>query len=472
MKSQNENRLYVEIETPEKNDTNNIDIDHGKNQKIDDEFRQNYEILKVENEKLIKENIQLKKLLSKKEEEITTSNIFKSENADLKNEIAKKDEQIQKMKKYIKKLQKSSHEIQMKEEKSMKQKEKENDDLKKFNHYLFSRLCKYEKAVSYEEFISGIDFIQDDPPNHDFVGAEDEKYHEIISKIGEGATSDVFKIVDKRTGETMCKKIIKICKDDASFKTLQNSLKEIEVQQSIFHPCICKALGYNLHEEIPRSTKTTVALFFELLPYDVKNIASNGMLNNTLKTRIAVEVAFGMSYIHSNGIMHRDLKLDNIMLNDVLESKIIDFGLVHVPGLSGPGSLLTKGIGTLAYMSPEMLNEEDYNEKTDVYSYGIVLFEMFTGSLPKQKMRDKMNKIAFECPKASPEISEYCIGLIKKCTSFEPSKRPSFDQIINEMEENSFDLASEIDKEVVIHRYKELNRIRTLSIKSKNACNK
>ena len=66
------------------------------------------------------------------------------------------------------------------------------------------------------------------------------------------------------------------------------------------------------------------------------------MMNNTLKTQIALEVAFGMKHIHSLGMMHRDLKLENIIMNDIFESKIIDFGLAHASNLTESVSILIK----------------------------------------------------------------------------------------------------------------------------------
>lgn len=316
-----------------------------------------------------------------------------------------------------------------------------------------------------------------------FIGPEEEENQEVVSKIGEGATSEVFKVLDKNSGQVMCKKVIKEVSDNSAFKTLQNSVKEIEVLLGIHHPCICEALGYNMQEKLPStstkkdshndddddeeeeekeekvtSDKTTIALFFEYLPFSIKNVIENNMMTNTLKVRIAVDVAFGMSHIHNLGMIHRDLKLENIMMNSVLEGKIIDFGLVRVDDINGSRNSMTKGVGTLAYMSPEMLNEEEYDNKTDVYSYGIVLFALFVGRLPKQTMKDKLMKVPIKFPKASQKISKFCINLIMKCTSFEPSKRPTFDEIIDDMAEHSFELASEVDKKVIIRRYQELNR--------------
>lgn len=91
------------------------------------------------------------------------------------------------------------------------------------------------------------------------------------------------------------------------------------------------------------------------------------MLTNTMKTEIALEVAFGMSHLHKLGMIHRDLRIDNIMLNSGFEAKII--GLIH----HGIAEMLTRDIGTLTYMSLEMQNEDTYDNKTDVYSNGVII---------------------------------------------------------------------------------------------------
>ncbi|KAK8839270.1 hypothetical protein M9Y10_032202 [Tritrichomonas musculus] len=351
--------------------------------------------------------------------------------------------------------------------------ENENNNLKKFVSYLITHLSKYEKVISYDEFVNntvkGTNKEEVNYEHHSFVGADDEEFHRVVGKIGEGATSEVYKVIDERTGEVICKKVVKDCGDENAFKTLKNSLKELEVGMNVHHPCICEALGYNTNEILPgtvqedQEEKTTIALFFELLPFSIESVIKKGLMSNTLKVRIAVEVAFGMSYLHSLGMMHRDLKLGNIMMNGVFNSKIIDFGLVHISNPSMSGNSMTKGIGTLAYMSPEMVNEEDYDNKTDVYSYGVVLFKLFAERLPKQSMRDRLNNVPMEYPNESGKISKYCINLIKRCTKFEPEQRPTFDEIIDDMLSNNFALASEVDVKVISQRFKELDNFRELN---------
>ena len=99
-------------------------------------------------------------------------------------------------------------------------------------------------------------------------------------------------------------------------------LKEIEVLQNDSHPCICEMIGVNIQEKCNDSDNdeyTTAAFFFKYLPYSLKELIENNTLNNTLKTRIAVEIAFGMSFIHKQKQIHRNLCVDNIRLNNVFE---------------------------------------------------------------------------------------------------------------------------------------------------------
>ncbi|KAK8839917.1 hypothetical protein M9Y10_031631 [Tritrichomonas musculus] len=92
-------------------------------------------------------------------------------------------------------------------------------------------------------------------------------------------------------------------------------------------------------------------------------------------------------------MIHRDIKIENIMLNSAFDAKVVDFGLARIDecftGKDFVSTSLTKGIGTLAYMSPEMASEEEYSNKTDVYSFGILLQYILIGKLPDYSLKDK-----------------------------------------------------------------------------------
>lgn len=299
---------------------------------------------------------------------------------------------------------------------------------------------------------------------------ETEQFHKVLSKVGEGLTSVVYKVVDTRTDQIMCKKILKF--DPSSppdFKNMKNAMKEFDILYKISHPCICKFLYINTQETIKDANvddesgqeATTIALFLEFLEFDLKKLIKSG-LNNTLKTRIVVDIVHAMRFLHKNGMIHRDLKAENIALNSVFEAKLIDFGLVRIheclsKDYSFVSETMSKGVGTFNYMSPEMMNEEKYDYKTDVYSFGVLLHFIFVGDVPKQSMKDKLDGKPISIRGPSASISSFCIQLIKKCMELKPENRPSFNEILNELRKNEFSLASYIDKSVIYRRDKELD---------------
>lgn len=330
------------------------------------------------------------------------------------------------------------------------------------------------------------------------INDEEERFHKSLSKLGEGTTSVAFKIIDTRNNKIMCKKFIKVEDGRISKKGVQRAVNEFRQIQKIEHPCICSAIGINAREQFNFSliesnkesgqnsaknspeketnvkNAVTTTLFFEFLELNLKQCIKDNMLTNTLKSRIALEVACGMSHIHKVGMIHRDLRIENIMLNSVLEAKIIGLGLDRIAMLIKKGASrdedshfknsLMKDISTFAYMSPELQKDQNYDAKTDVYSFGVVLHVLFTGKLPKLSLKDKVGGKKAELPDPSESISTFCLGLIEKCLSFDPSKRPSFDEILYDMQKNSYSLANEVDADSIARRHRALNRFESLNI--------
>lgn len=298
-----------------------------------------------------------------------------------------------------------------------------------------------------------------------YIGEDKEVYFETVKKIGEGTTSVAYKIIDKRTLKPFCKKVLNV--EDVTFDDVQNAVKEFQVLHSLHHPSICHAVGINPAEVLPGQTKdgnevTTVALFLEYIDYTLKDCLSKNLLNSTLKAQIVVEISHGMRYIHSKQMIYRDLQIDSIMLNSVYQVKLIDFGLVRVNEcLFGEEMMntisMTKNVGSAFFMSPEMAKEEDYDNKTDVYSFGIVLYYIFTGSLPRQTLKEKAKEVPIPLPEESDSISNCCIELISNCLSNDPKVRPSFEEILIYLRENKYMLASDVDPSIVSQRDNELN---------------
>lgn len=97
----------------------------------------------------------------------------------------------------------------------------------------------------------------------------------------------------------------------------------------------------------------------------------------------ALEIARGMEYIHSQGIVHRDLKPENVLISEEFHLKIADFGIACEEAYR---DVFTDDPGTYRWMAPEMIKRKHYGRKVDVYSFGLILWEMVTGRIPYEEM--------------------------------------------------------------------------------------
>jgi len=143
-----------------------------------------------------------------------------------------------------------------------------------------------------------------------------------------------------------------------------------------------------------------------------------------------------IQYQHKFGIVHRDLKLENIMMSDGTDNampKIVDFGLAKI---IGPGATATEPFGTLGYVAPEVLLKKPYTFSCDVWSFGCCLYALLSGSLPfdheSQKETIRMtveDKLVFDLP-CWESLSKDCKDLISQLLVKDPSKRISLDQAL------------------------------------------
>ena len=153
-------------------------------------------------------------------------------------------------------------------------------------------------------------------------------------------------------------------------------------------------------------------------------------LSGTQLTAIAIGIAQGMIHLHKIGIIHRDLKAANIMLDSRLFPRIGDFGIARFGEQEGG---MTAKIGTPNYMAPELITSHDYDEKVDVYSYAMILYEMTQSIRPFKSM--KMNEIfdmVLKDDKRPPfyrPLPPPLQRLIEKCWATDPDERPSFEEI-------------------------------------------
>ncbi|BAU80032.1 serine-threonine kinase [Tokyovirus A1] len=146
------------------------------------------------------------------------------------------------------------------------------------------------------------------------------------------------------------------------------------------------------------------------------------------KRKILSGVCEGLCYLHSKGVVHRDIKSSNILVNDVWEAKISDFGFARLK----QENMTMTSVGSTAYMAPEVLSGSRYDEKADVYSFGVLVWEVITKKKPYEGQspvrvaelarEGKRLSIPNDCPK---DIKK----LLKKCWEEDPNKRPSMSEV-------------------------------------------
>ncbi|KAF1873926.1 hypothetical protein Lal_00013891 [Lupinus albus] len=166
-----------------------------------------------------------------------------------------------------------------------------------------------------------------------------------------------------------------------------------------------------------------------------------------LAVKQALDVARGMTYVHGLGLIHRDLKSDNLLIFGDKSIKIADFGVARIE-VQTEG--MTPETGTYRWMAPEMIQHRPYTQKVDVYSFGIVLWELITGMLPFQNMTAVQAAFAVVNKNVRPIIPNDCLPILReimtRCWDPNPDVRPPFTEIVRMLESAETEIMTTVRK--------------------------
>ncbi|KAK3413247.1 serine/threonine-protein kinase STY13 [Eucalyptus grandis] len=225
--------------------------------------------------------------------------------------------------------------------------------------------------------------------------------------------------------------------------------QEVAVWHKLEHPNVTKFIGATMgtsdlhiqsengHIGMPSNICCVVVEYCPggaLKSYLIKNRRKK--LAFKVVIQLALDLARGLSYLHSKKIVHRDVKTENMLLDKTRTLKIADFGVARIEA-SNPHDM-TGETGTLGYMAPEVLNGSAYDRKCDVYSFGICLWEIYCCDMPYPDLSFSEVTSAVVRQNLRPEIPRCCpsslANVMKRCWDGNPDKRPKMDEVVAMLE--------------------------------------
>lgn len=211
----------------------------------------------------------------------------------------------------------------------------------------------------------------------EMIGQHISHYH-ILRKLGEGGMGAVYEAEDIRLGRTVALKILAGEGEISSAVRVESLRREAIMGSTLNHPNIATVYDLGIEGAFPFIVFEYIAggTLSALL---AQRMHAGKPLTSEEVVRLGLQIAGGLTHAHRRGVVHGDIKTENLMLGEEGELKITDFGISAL--MSEDASLRSIG-GTVAYMSPEQIRREPVDHRSDLFSLGVVLYELSTGTLP------------------------------------------------------------------------------------------
>jgi serine/threonine-protein kinase len=263
-------------------------------------------------------------------------------------------------------------------------------------------------------------------------------HYTILEKLGEGGMGIVYKAQDKKLGRDVALKFLP-AHLHTSEEDISRFRQEAKTISTLNHPHI--ATIYDIDETDNQKFLVLEYLHGGTLKSKLTSLRDEGK-QFTIRQVVeyGLQAAEGLAHAHRHGIIHRDVKTDNVMLTEEENVKITDFGLAKFAGgaqVTKPG----KVVGTAAYMSPEQIRGEEIDHRSDLFSFGVMLYELVTGQLPFRGEHEAAlaYSIVHETPhfllSLRPDIPPMLENVILRCLEKEKEKRfQSAEDIVHDLQ--------------------------------------
>ena len=245
--------------------------------------------------------------------------------------------------------------------------------------------------------------------------------YDILGEAGHGNMGNVYKARDRETGETVALKLIKqeIASDQGMMERFKN---ELLFARKITHKNVCRVYDFNRIGGIAYTSMEYVE------GESLRSVLNRfGGLPLRKGIDLALQICSGLKEAHAQGIVHRDLKPENVMIDGQGNLKIMDFGIAR--SMEAATHLTGAMVGTPAYMAPEQVAGKPVDYRTDIYSLGLMLYEMFTGSqtfhadTPVAVALKQLREEPVAPHEIDPAIPVFIERAILKCLQKDPARR-------------------------------------------------
>ncbi|XP_055524354.1 serine/threonine-protein kinase fused [Wyeomyia smithii] len=243
----------------------------------------------------------------------------------------------------------------------------------------------------------------------------------IKNLVGEGSFGKVYKAINKDTETTVALKIIS--KRGRSARELKGLRGECEIQRNLQHPNIIRMLD-------SFETENEIVAVTEFAGTDLHSLLRHGSLGEPETQRITHDLVSALYYLHSHRILHRDLKPQNILLDNTKKAKLCDFGFAR--NMTMGTHVLTSIKGTPLYMAPELLEAKPYDHHADLWSLGCIIYEMLAGEPPfsSSSMIHLVRLIRNQYIKWPSFLTVNCISFVQGLLETDPANRMPWVNII------------------------------------------
>ncbi|MCX6574520.1 MAG: protein kinase, partial [Candidatus Aminicenantes bacterium] len=256
--------------------------------------------------------------------------------------------------------------------------------------------------------------------------------YKILEELGHGGMGVVYKAEDTRLQRTVALKFLP--PELTHIPEIRDRFRqEAKAAAALDHPNICTVYDFDQAED-----RAFISMAY-IEGQSLRKRIDSGPLELEEALKIAAQVAEGLQEAHGKGIVHRDIKSANLMVTPKGQAKVMDFGLARVAG----ASLVTQEgttMGTVSYMSPEQARGEKVDHRTDIWSFGVVLYEMLSGELPFKGeqsqaivysiLKEKPKPLTGLRPGLPPAIEQVVLKALEK----EPDKRyQSFEDMLDDL---------------------------------------